>query len=74
MTAARYSDPISAMPTNEQLLRGKRMYAKFQIDISKSEGLIRVYTHRRSDGLTEGMAKSTQLMTLIIYIFVVYTL
>ncbi len=35
---------VSAIPTNEQLLGEKRTCAKFQINISRSEGLIRVYT------------------------------
>ena len=37
-----------------------KTYAKLQIDISQTEGLVRVYI----DGRT---AKSTQLFTLIIY-------
>ena len=43
------SVPISAVLTNEQLLREKRMCAKFQIAISKTKGLVRVDTNRRID-------------------------
>ena len=44
MAAVCYSGPISAIPTNEQLLDEKRTGIKFQIDISKIEGLYRIYT------------------------------
>ena len=44
VAAICYSDPISAVQTNKQLLRKKRMWAKFQIAISKAEGLVSVYT------------------------------
>ena len=37
---------------------GKRTCAKFQIDISKTEGLVRVYTDRQAGRPTD-MAKST---------------
>ena len=69
MAAICYSGPISAVPINEQLLCWKRTGAKFQIDISKTEGLVRVYT----DGQTD-MAKSTQLVTVIIYLYTLYGL
>ncbi len=52
MAAICYSDPISAVPTNEQLLCEKSTGAKFQIDISKTEGLVRVYTDGRTDRRT----------------------
>ena len=39
--------PITAVPTNEQLLREKKTCAKFQIDISKTEVLARVYTDKK---------------------------
>ena len=43
--------PISSVSTNESLLGEKRTCAKFQIDSSEIEGLIRVYTtNRRIDG------------------------
>ena len=41
---------LSAVPTNEQLLSEKKTGAKFQIDISKTEGLVCIYTDRRTDG------------------------
>ena len=59
MAAICYRDPISAVPTNEQLLSEERIGAKFQIDSLKTEGLVRVYTDRRTD-----IAKSTQLIML----------
>ena len=40
MSAICYSSPISAVPTNEQL--------KFQINTSKTEELVRIYTDRRA--------------------------
>ena len=55
MAAICYSGPISAVPTNEQLRGKKKTCSKFQIDISKTE-----------DGQTD-IAKSTQLVTVIIY-------
>ena len=45
-----YSGPISAALTNMQLFEEKRMCAKFQIDIPKTEGLVCVYTDRRLCG------------------------
>ena len=39
MAALCYSDPVTTVPTNVQLLGEKNMYAKFQNDISKTEGL-----------------------------------
>lgn len=54
-----FSDRISAVPTKEHLLREKKTWAKFQINISKTKVLFRVYTD---------MTKSAQLITLIIYI------
>ena len=50
MAAICYSGPISAVPTNEQLLCKKKTCSKFQIDISKTEGLVRIYTDGRTDG------------------------
>lgn len=38
------SGPITAFPTNGWLLGEKRTGAIFQIDISKTESLVRVYT------------------------------
>ena len=52
MAAICYSGPISAVPTNEQLLGKKKTCSKFQIDISKTEGLVRVYTDGRTDRRT----------------------
>ena len=60
------SNPILAFLTNEQLFRAKRMWAKLQTDISKTDELIR--------GTQAGKAKSSQLITLIIYISIRYTL
>ena len=50
MTTIYYSGLISAVPTNEQLLGES---AKFQIDTSKTEELVGIYTDRQAD-----MAKS----------------
>ena len=46
MAAISYNGPISisAAPTNKQLLGEKITCAKFQIDISKTDELVRVYT------------------------------
>ena len=49
MVAICYKDPISSVPTNEQLIAEIRICAKLQIPISKTEGLVRVYTDRRMD-------------------------
>ena len=45
-----YSGPISAVSTDEQIFGEKRTCAKFQIGISKTERLVRVYTNRRTNG------------------------
>ena len=50
MAAIGYKSPISFISTNEQLFGEKRLYAKFKIDISKTEWLVCVYTDRRPDG------------------------
>ena len=55
---------LSGVPTVEQLLGEKRMYAKIVHVISKTERLVHQHTDRQTD-----MAKSTRLVTLIIYIF-----
>ena len=44
---------------------GRKGRVQLQIDISKTEGLVRVYTDRRTD-----MAKSRQLIMLIIYEYI----
>ena len=62
--AIYYSGPISTVPTKEQLLSEERTGGKFHIDSLKTEGLVRICTHSHT-----GMAKSTQLVTLIIYIY-----
>ena len=49
MAAICYGGPISVVPTNEQLLCEKRTGAKFQIDSLKTEGLVCIYTDRRTD-------------------------
>lgn len=46
MAAIGYSVPISALPTNELLIGEKRMLVNLQINISKAEGLVRVYTDK----------------------------
>ena len=46
MAAISYSDPILAILTNKRPLEEKRTCAKFQIDISKTEELVHVYTDR----------------------------
>ena len=48
MTAICYSRRISAVPTNKQLLEEKKTCVKFQIDISKTVGLVRLCTDRRT--------------------------
>ena len=48
MATVCYRDPITAAPTNEPFLGEKRACAKFQIDISKTEGLARAYTDSRT--------------------------
>ena len=57
MSAICYSGPISAVTTNEQLLMEKSMYSKFQNDISKTEGLVRVHTDRQTE---RAISTSTQ--------------
>ena len=47
MTAICYSGPISAIPINERFFAAKSTFAKFQCDISNTEGLVRVYTENR---------------------------
>ena len=44
-----YSDPISAVPTNEQLLSEKKTGEHFKIDSLKTEGLVCIYTDKRTD-------------------------
>ena len=44
MSAICYGGPISAVPTNEQLLSQKWTGANFQIDSFKTEGLVCIYT------------------------------
>ena len=65
MAAICYSDPISTVLKNQQLLQKKNMCAKFQNDISKTEGLVGVYTGRQMD-----MAELVQLVMLFIYIHI----
>lgn len=48
LAAIFYIGSISAVPTNKLFLGEKRMCAKVQGDISKSEGLLWVYTRRRT--------------------------
>ena len=43
MAAICYSGKISAVPTNEPLPEQKRTCGRFQIDISQTELLVRVY-------------------------------
>ena len=54
--------------SNKQLLGEKRTCTKFQINISKTDGLACVYVYRRTDG----DAKSPQLVTMIIYIYLYF--
>ena len=61
MAAICYSGPISAVPTTEQLLGEKKKCSKFQIDISKTEGLVRVYTDGQKDGRTDRRTWLNQL-------------
>ena len=58
-----------SIPTNELLLSEKKKFAKFQIDSLKTEGLVCKYTCRQTDRQTD-MAKSTQLIMLIIYVYI----
>ena len=50
IAAIRYNRPKSAVLVSEQLLVKERTCAKFQIDISKTEELVRVYTNGRTGG------------------------
>ena len=43
MAAICYRGPISAVPTNEQLLSEKRIGVKYQIDSIKTEELVCIY-------------------------------
>ena len=63
MAAICYSGPISAIPTNEQLLSEKRTGTKFQIDSLKTGRLVCLYRQR-------DISISTQLIMLIIYIYI----
>lgn len=56
-----------AAPTNEHLLGEKRTCSKF--DISNTAGLARVYTQRHTY-----IAKSSQIITLIIYTSIFFLL
>ena len=49
MIAIFYSGSVSAVATKEQLLGQKRTSAKFHINISKTECLVRVYSDRETD-------------------------
>lgn len=63
MAAIFDSGPRLAVLANEQFLGEKMACAKFQLDISTTKRLVRVYTG--SD-----MSKSIQLVTLLIIICV----
>ena len=65
MAAICYSSPISAFPTNEQLLSEKSTGARFQIDSLKTC----LFIYRQMDRQTD-MAKSSQLVMLIIYVYI----
>ena len=65
MAAIYYIGSISTVPRNEQLLSEERTRAKFQIDSLKTERLVRRRTDRQTD-----IAKSTQLVLLIIYVYI----
>ena len=72
MEAICYSGPISAVPTNKQILGEKGMCAKFQIDISKTAGLVHVlYTDRQTNRRADGKGY-IKLVTLIIYIYIYF--
>ena len=53
MAAISYNSPISAVPTNEQLLGEKKTCAKFQIGTSKTERVVRVYKDGQTDRQTD---------------------
>lgn len=44
-----YFSPISAVTTNKQLFVGEKTCTKFQVYISKTEGVVDVYTDRQKD-------------------------
>lgn len=79
MAAISYSGPLSAVPSKGQLL-GE--CAKFQIDILKTEGLVRVYTHRQTDtdirythrhtDCQTDITKSTQLHLVCFHVELLY--
>ena len=72
MAAICQSGAISTVSTKEQFLRRKSMCAKFQIDISKTEEEVYIYSDRRTNRQTEkhtAMSKSTKPLTLIIILF-----
>ena len=63
MAAICYSSPISAVPTNEQLLCEERTAKKLRD----------LFTYIQTDGRTDGQtdtAKSIQLIMLIIYVHI----
>lgn len=66
MAAISHRAPISAIPANVQFLCEKKAFSKFQIKISKTEVLVCVYIYRHTNQV---MAKSTQLITLIIRLY-----
>lgn len=67
-SAIWYVDSISVVPKkNYQLLVEKRLFAKFEIDISKTKELFCVYA------IPTNVAKATQLNTLITNVYI-YTL
>lgn len=55
---------VAIIRTNEQLLEEKSICGKLQINISKTDRLVWVYTD-----IETGMTKLTQLVTLSIYIY-----
>ena len=69
MAGISYSGPITSTQTDEQFLAEKKTCAKCQNDISKTSSRI----YRQTDKQTD-MAKSTQLVMLIIYIYIFYRL
>ena len=70
MAAICYSDPIPTVPTNEQLLGEKRTWGRFQSDIPKIEGLVRIY-HIQTDGWTGRQTDSARHVDQL-YIHIVY--
>ena len=70
MTAICYSGPISAVPTNKQLLGEKRTCAKFQTDIDKTEGLMHVHIYRetvREMNMDKSLLDVTNFLVNLIY-------